>query len=680
MCDNIENNILLGSYELPPFSKIDINDYKPAVMWAISRAKERIEQIISDTTEPTFEGVVAALEFASYELDRVTSILFNLNHAETSEQMQQLAMELTPALTEYANSIFLNIPLFDKVKCVYEKRAEGLTPLQVRVTERLFESFTRHGANLPEQSRERYRIITEKLAKKALQFEQNILAATNNYILHLKEKEQLDGLPSFVVEGAASEAKERGLEGWVISLQAQSMVPFLQYSDRRELREELWRAYASRCYNTKDYSNSEIVRDIVNLRLEKANLLGYPTHADYVLQERMAKSVDRVNNFLDELLDASKECATSDLAKIREFAQKEGFAGEIMGWDFSYYSEKYRKEVLELSEEQLKPYFELSNVMSGLFALCNRLYSITFVEDSTIECYHKDVKAYRVYDDDNKELSTLFIDLFPRATKSSGAWMTTFREYHIFKGEEKNPQVSVVCNFTKPTAVTPSLLTFNEVTTLFHEFGHALHGIFSRSEYPSVSGTNVAWDFVELPSQIMENWAIEREFLQEVALHYQSGEAIPSEYIDRIIASRNFLSGILSLRQLSFGIEDMIFHTLTQPLTEEIRDFELKATEHCRLFPAVEGCCFAVSFSHIFAGGYSAGYYSYKWAEVLEADAYSRFENEGVFNKETAAEFRDKILSKGDSKDALELYIDFMGREPKVEALIKKLALKNIKK
>ncbi len=668
-------NILLSNFELPPFSEINLADYKPAIESSITVAKERIDAIISSNEQPTFNSVILPLEFASKELDRITSIFFNLNHADTSQEMQELAIELTPTLTEFGNYISLNMPLFNKVKEVYNSGMEGLTAIQKRIVEKCYDSFVRHGANLSDSEQERYREITEELATKCLLFDQNVLAATNAYTMHITDKEQLAGLPDFVIAGAAAEAQERDLDGWVITLQAQSMVPFMQYSAIRELREELSRKYSSRCYLGETNSNINIVKDIVNLRLEKAQLLGFTSHADYVLKERMAKSVDTVSKFLDELLTASLPHAKREIELINDYASKHGLSDRVMGWDYAYYSEKYRKEVLELSDEQLKPYFELSNVMKSLFDLCEKLYSITFKEDSSIDVYHKDVKSYRVYEKDGKELAVLYVDIFPRATKSGGAWMTTFREYFELEGKEYNPQVSVVCNFTKPTATTPSLLTFNEVTTLFHEFGHALHGIFSRSEYPSVSGTNVAWDFVELPSQIMENWAIERDFLLDVARHYKTGEAIPTELIDRIIASRNFLSGIASLRQLSFGIEDMAWHTLTTPFNGELRDFSLAATKDCILMPLIEGSCFTTAFSHIFSGGYSAGYYSYKWAEVLEADAYTRFEKEGVFSQKTAQDFRDKILSKGDSIEAMELYTNFMGREPKVDALLKKLGL-----
>lgn len=672
----IMENRLLKSFDLPPFSEIKVEDYKPAILWGIERATERIKAITENNDAPTFDNVIAPLETASEELDNITAIFFNLNHANTSERMQEIAIEVSPILTDYSNSISLNLPLFEKVKNVYHSGMVNLDDDQRRVTIKCFKSFERSGANLQGEKKERYCEITTELSKKILQFDQNLLAATNDYFLHITQEEDLAGLPDFVVEGAAAEAAERNLTGWVVTLQAQSMVPFMQYSERRELREIVWRNYAGRCYVGEKNSNVELVKEIVNLRLEKANLLGYATHADYVLEERMAKNREKVKSFLDELLTASLPYGQIDVATVAEYAHKNGFTEQLMGWDFAFYSDRYKKEVLNLSDEKLKPYFELSSISKALFDLCTELYGITFVEDNEIDKYHKDVKCYRVFDGD-RLLSILYIDFFPRATKNGGAWMTTFRDHHTANGVEKIPLVSVVCNFSKPTSKKPSLLTFNEVSTLFHEFGHALHGMFAQGRYGSISGTNVAWDFVELPSQIMENWAIERKFLERAAKHYKTGEVIPAEYIDRIIEARNFLSGYASVRQLSFGIGDMAWHTLTTPFIGDIKEFESMATDKCQLFPKVENTCFAPAFSHIFSGGYSAGYYSYKWAEVLEADAFTRFEHEGVFNPATAADFRNKVLSKGDSKDAMDLYVDFMGREPKIEALLIKLGLKN---
>ncbi|MEG0499524.1 MAG: M3 family metallopeptidase [Rikenellaceae bacterium] len=669
-------NSLVKTFDTPPFSKIKVEDYKPAILWAIEIAKERIQAIIDNKEEPSFDNVLAPLETASEELDNITSIFFNLNHANTSERMQEIAIEMSPVLTDYSNSISLNAPLFEKIKRVYLSGMQHLDDDQRRTTTKCFKSFERSGANLHDEKKERYCELTTELSKKLLQFDQNILAATNDYFLHLTDEKDLAGLPEFVIEGAAAEATERDLTGWVVTLQAQSMIPFMQYSERRELREIIWRKYAGRCYMGEKNSNIELVRDIVNLRLEKANLLGYTTHADYVLEERMAKDKERVTAFLSELLTASLPYGKKDVATVAEYARKNGFEGELMGWDFAFYSEKYKKEILNLSDEKLKPYFELSAISKALFDLCTEMYGITFIEDNEIDKYHKDIKTYKVYDGE-KLISILYIDFFPRATKNGGAWMTTFRDHHVAGGIEKIPQVSVVCNFSKPTTKKPSLLTFNEVTTLFHEFGHALHGMFATGRYQSISGTNVAWDFVELPSQIMENWAIERKFLERAARHYKTGEVIPTEYVDSIIEARNFLSGYASVRQLSFGIGDMAWHMLTEPFTGDVRAFEAAATDACQLFPNVNGTCFATAFSHIFSGGYSAGYYSYKWAEVLEADAFTRFEQEGVFNPATAADFRDKILSKGDSRDAMDLYISFMGREPRIDALLTKLGLKS---
>lgn len=670
-------NILVTSFDTPPFSLIKVEDYKPAIVWAIDVAKRRVKAIIDSTEQPTFDNVIAPLENSSCELDTITSIFFNLNHAHTNEQMQEIAIEVSPLLTEYSNSISLNAELFQKVKQVYSNSIAIVDAQQQRVLLKCFKSFERSGANLAPAEKERYGEITTELSRKLLLFDQNILAATNDFILHITAEEDLAGLPDFIIEGAAAEAAERDLTGWVITLQAQSIFPFMQYSDRRELRELLWRKYASRCFEDDKNNNTELVRDIVNLRLEKANILGYETHADYVLEERMAKNKERVTSFLEELLVASLPYGKKDIETVANYARKNGFTEEFMGWDFSYYSEKYKKEVLNLSDEKLKPYFELSNISNSLFELCTEMYGITFEEVADIDKYHKDVKTYRVHDK-GAVIATLYVDFFPRATKSGGAWMTTFRDHHrTLSGDLKIPQVSVVCNFSKPTAKKPSLLTFNEVTTLFHEFGHALHGIFATGDYQSITGTNVAWDFVELPSQIMENWAIERNFLERAAKHYKTGEVIPTQYIDSIIEARNFLSGYASVRQLSFGIGDMAWHSIKSPFKGDVREFEAAATDRCQMFPKVDGTCFATAFSHIFSGGYSAGYYSYKWAEVLEADAFTRFQHEGVFSRSVANDFRDKILSKGDSKDAMDLYTDFMGREPQVEALLTKLGLKS---
>lgn len=669
-------NTLLRSFDTPPFSKIKVEEYKPAMLWAIDRAQNRVQAIIDNKETPSFDSVIAPLELASEELDNITSIFFNLNHANTSDQMQAIAIEMSPILTEYSNSISLNAPLFEKIKFVYTNGLGQLCDDQIRTTTKCFKAFERGGANLHDQKKERYCELTTELSKKLLMFDQNLLAATNDYFLHLTDEKDLAGLPEFVIEGAASEATERDLTGWVVTLQAQSMIPFMQYSERRELREIIWRKYAGRCYTEEKNSNVELVKDIVNLRLEKANILGYETHANYVLEERMAKNKERVTSFLSELLTASLPYGKKDIQTVEQYAHENGFDGKIMGWDFAFYSEKYKKEILNLSDEKLKPYFELSSISKALFDLCTEMYGITFIEDNDIDKYHKDVKVYRVYDKE-KLISILYIDFFPRATKNGGAWMTTFRDHYLKGDIEKIPQVSVVCNFSKPTAKKPSLLTFNEVTTLFHEFGHALHGMFATGRYQSISGTNVAWDFVELPSQIMENWAIERKFLERAAKHYKTGEVIPQEYINSIIEARNFLSGYASVRQLSFGIGDMAWHTLTEPFTGDVREFESAATDSCQLFPKVDDTCFATAFSHIFSGGYSAGYYSYKWAEVLEADAFTRFEREGVLNPATARAFRNTILSKGDSKDAMDLYIDFMGREPKIDALLMKLGLKS---
>lgn len=681
MIMELNNNSLIESpdtfYQTPMFSKISVEEYKPAIEWAIGVAKSRVDAIVLSDATPSFESVILPLELSSEELDRITSIFFNMEHAHTSERMQELAIEISPLLSEYSNSITLNEPLFNKVKLVHDGDMSMLDSEQKRVVIKCFKLFERSGANLSPHDKIRYREIQTELSKKAIIFGQNVLGATNDYYLHITDKNDLMGLPDYAIEGAAEEAKERSLEGWVITLQAQSMLPFMQYCENRSLREVVWRKYASRCYGDGQYNNEQNIIDIVNLRLERAKILGYETHADYILEERMAGKKEKATSFLADLLSSSLKYGKKDIEMIENYAHSKGFEGKLFGWDFSYYSEQYKSEILNLSDEELKPYFELEAIETALFNLSTEMYGIRFEIDNNIDKYHKDVKVYRVIDLDDKLISILYVDFFPRATKSGGAWMTTFRDHYRVDGEIKIPIVSLVCNFTKPTATTPALLTFNEVTTLFHEFGHALHGIFAKGNYPSITGTNVAWDFVELPSQIMENWATERVFLERAAKHYKTGEVIPPSLVDRIISSRNFLSGYSSVRQLSFGIGDMGWHTITEPFCGDVKEFESLMTKKCQLLPKVEGVSFATAFSHIFSGGYSAGYYSYKWAEVLEADAFTRFQKEGVLNPDTAKEFRDKILSKGDSKDAMELYVDFMGREPNNEALLIKLGLIN---
>lgn len=664
-------------FQTPPFDKIKTEHYLPAFEQAIEEARNEIDLIVANEEAPNFENTIEALEFAGRRLNTIQNIFFNLNNAATSDEMQQVALKVSPLITEFGNDISLNERLFAKVKAVYVNSDNfSLDKEQRRLLEKTYKSFTRSGADLVGKDKENYRAITKELSNLSLQFNQNLLAATNAFVLHLTDVADTEGLPAFVLDMGEAEAKNRGLDGWVFTLQAPSMQPFMKYSKKRELREKMWKAYNSRCFADDSLSNKEIIKRIADLRLQKARLLGYDTHADYVLEERMAKNIPTVNGFLEQLLDKSISYAREEVAEIQEYARRNGFDQELMPWDFGYYSDKLKDEKYTLNDELLKPYFKLENLEKGIFILANKLYGLSFKENPEIPVYHPDVKVYEVYDEAGKFLAVLYMDYFPRESKLGGAWMTVFREQGIYGGKEFRPFVSVVTNFTKPTPGKPSLLTFEEVTTLLHEFGHALHGMLSEGRYPSVTGTNVAWDFVELPSQIMENWATEKEFLALWANHYQTGEVIPDELIGKIKSAKNFLSAYANVRQLSFGMDDMAWHTIRQPVTEPVELFERQATEKTQLLPVIDNTCFSTSFGHIFAGGYSAGYYSYKWAEVLEADAFSLFKEKGVFNREVADSFRKNVLSQGDKDDAMTLFVNFRGHEPRVDALLEKLGLK----
>ena len=664
-------------FQTPPFDKIKTEHYLPAFEQAIEEARNEIDLIIANEEAPNFENTIEALEFAGRRLNTIQNIFFNLNNAATSDEMQQVALKVSPLITEFGNDISLNERLFAKVKAVYvDSDNFSLDKEQRRLLEKTYKSFTRSGADLVGKDKENYRAITKELSNLSLQFNQNLLAATNAFVLHLTDVADTEGLPAFVLDMGEAEAKNRGLDGWVFTLQAPSMQPFMKYSKKRELREKMWKAYNSRCFTDDSLSNKEIIKRIADLRLQKARLLGYDTHADYVLEESRAKNIPTVNGFLEQLLDKSISYAREEVAEIQEYARRNGFDQELMPWDFGYYSDKLKDEKYTLNDELLKPYFKLENLEKGIFILANKLYGLSFKENPEIPVYHPDVKVYEVYDEAGKFLAVLYMDYFPRESKLGGAWMTVFREQGIYGGKEFRPFVSVVTNFTKPTPGKPSLLTFEEVTTLLHEFGHALHGMLSEGRYPSVTGTNVAWDFVELPSQIMENWATEKEFLALWANHYQTGEVIPDELIGKIKSAKNFLSAYANVRQLSFGMDDMAWHTIRQPVTEPVELFERHATEKTQLLPLIDNTCFSTSFGHIFAGGYSAGYYSYKWAEVLEADAFSLFKEKGVFNREVADSFRKNVLSQGDKDDAMTLFVNFRGHEPRVDALLEKLGLK----
>ena len=680
-CKTEMNNPLLTEstyrYEAPVFDKITEDHYLPAFEAAVAEGKKEIEAIVSNPDAPTFENTILALEYAGGTLNRVASIFYNLNEANTSDRMQEIAEQISPMMTEYSLSIMLNGDLFNRVKAVYEQRESlNLDAEQAKLLEKTYKGFADNGANLSAEDKEKYSKIQEELSLATLKFGKNTLGATNAYIMHITKEEDLAGLPAFVKDAAAFEAKNRNLEGWVITLQQPSYSPFMQYSEKRELREQLWKAYNSKCIEG-EFSNLDIIKQIVGLRIEAANLLGYNTYADMALKDRMAKDAPTVNAFLKNLLDKSMPFAKKDVKAIADYAKANGFKGELMPWDFSFYSEKLKKEKYSLNDEVLKPYFKLENVKEAVFALANSLYGLNFTPATDIPGYHPDVTVYDVTDANGRHMALFYADFFPRASKGGGAWMTSFREQSFTKDGkvEKRPHVSIVCNFTKPTETEPSLLTFYEVTTFLHEFGHALHGILAEGKYASLTGTSVARDFVELPSQIMENWATEKEYLASFAKHYQTGEVIPQELIDKIIESKNYNSGYSSVRQLQFGIEDMAWHSVTEVPAADVVAFVKEAVKACALMPDVPATAFSPSFGHIFSGGYAAGYYSYKWAEVLEADAFQLFKEEGIFNKETAERFRKEILSRGSIEDADVIYRNFRGRDPEPDALLKKFGM-----
>lgn len=678
-CTMSTNPLLEASahpYGAPAYDKIKSSDFKPALEQAIASAKDEIKAITENPEAPTFENTIEALEFAGRDLSRVEYIFYALISACTNDELQKTAEEISPAMTEYSMSIILNDKLFNRVKTVWEQRdGLNLTQEQAKLLKDTYKSFSRNGANLPQEKREVFKKVSEELSLLSLKFRNNVLAATNAFTLDITDEGELAGLPDYVKNMAAEEAKGRGKEGWTFTLNAPSYSPFLKYSDKRELREKLWRAYNSKCVRDDNDNTANIIR-IVALREQYANLLGYETYADYALEERMAKNRATVDNFLENLTVQSLPAARKDVAAIQKYASAHGFEGTLMPWDFSYWSEKYQNEVYSLNEELLKPYFPLDNVQAAIFDLAHRLYGYNFKEIKNIPVYHPDVRTFEVTDEGGRFLSLLYIDFFPRDSKGGGAWMTELRPQSIRNGVEERPFVSLVTNFTKPVGDTPSLLTFYEVTTILHEFGHALHGISAEGTYPSLTGTSVARDFVELPSQIMENWAYEPEYLKTFAKHYQTGEVIPQEYIDRIVAAKNFLAGYSQVRQLQYGTIDMAWHSGKFTEGADPVAFEQKVLSASAVLPAVEGIVTSPSFTHIFSGGYSAGYYSYKWAEVLEADAFGLFKEKGIFNREVAKSFHDNILTRGGIEDADVLYRNFRGRDPEPDALLKKLGLK----
>ena len=664
-------------YNSPPFDRIEREHFIPAIDSAMAEARADIEAILNCTDEPTFANTIEALAFAGQKLGDITTIAFNLNYAETDAELQKVVREVAPKLTDFQNDINLNEKLFARVKQVYRSvDKDSCTAEQLTLLDKTYKGFVRSGANLSEDDKQKYRQITRQLSELSLQFEENVLAETNAYYLHLTNEDELAGLPKSLVDAAAQAAQQKNLEGWVITLHMPMYAPFIKYSERRDLREKIYREYSKRGFNANENDNTELVKSIVNLRLELANLLGYRSYADYVLENRMAESSDKVMSFLEELLTASLPAANDELKQVQALAKEMGVDHSIEKWDWAFYTEKLKNKLFNFNEEELKPYFQLEKVQDGVFMLANKLFGVSFKAVKNIPVYHPDVKVFEVLDADGSFLSLLYLDFFPREGKSGGAWMTSYRNQLVKDGENVRPFISIVTNFTKPTKDTPSLLTFNEFTTFLHEFGHALHGIFANTTYPNLSGTSVYRDFVELPSQVMENWAVEKEYLDMFAVHYQTGEPIPQEMVQAIIDSRNFLAGNLSIRQLSFGLVDMAWHGIDKPFKGDVIAFENKHMARANVLPHVEGTAFSPAFSHIFGGGYAAGYYSYKWAEVLDADAYSLFQENGIFDKETAQSLRDNILSKGGSEHPMTLYVRFRGHEPSVDALLERSGLK----
>lgn len=678
------NNPLLKPFNTPhqtaPFNEIETSHYEQAMEEGMKMGNEEIKNIIENSDEPTFENTILALENSGKVLDRVTTIFFNLLSAETNDEMDGIAERITPKLTEYSNNISLNEALFDRVKVVYSNKSNlNLSPEEEKLLEKTYDGFVRHGANLSAEDKEKFRKLSSDLSSLTLKFSQNHLKETNKYELHITDVKQLEGLPESALEAAAHTAKEKNKEGWVFTLHAPSYVPFMKYCSNRELRKTLYMAYNTQCTHNDEFDNNEIVKQLVNTRMQIAILLGFKNHADYVLRKRMAENSSNVYNLLNNLIEAYKPTAEKEIAEIEETAKKiEGNDFEIMPWDFSYYSEKLKNEKYKFDEESLRPYFKLENVISGVFGLATKLYGITFEENKSIPVYHPDVNAYEVKDKDGSFLAVLYADFHPRAGKRSGAWMTNFKEQWIDEnGYNSRPHVSVTMNFTKPTAEKPALLTFSEVTTFLHEFGHALHGIFANTRFQSMSGTNVYWDFVELPSQIMENFAVEKDFLNTFAKHYITGELIPDSTVQSIVDSQNFNVAYACMRQVSFGLLDMAWYTRSEAFTGNVKDFEKKAWEKAQLLPQIEDTCMSVQFGHIMSGGYSAGYYSYKWAEVLDADAFSMFKENGIFDKKTAERFRECILSKGGTEHPMVLYRNFRGQEPTIDALLIRNGIKN---
>ncbi|MES2589859.1 MAG: M3 family metallopeptidase [Bacteroidota bacterium] len=671
-----KTNPLLIPFDLAPFSKIKNEHFLPAFQLLIEETKQEIDAICENPEAASFENTIEALEFCGKQLDRVSSVFFNLNSAETSKELQDLAQEISPLLSEFSNDITLNVALFERIKAVYaQKDSLTLNEEQKTLLDKKYKSFARNGANLSENDKQKIREIDKEMSLAQLKYSEHVLAETNAYELHVSKLEDLKGLPQDELDEAAETAKQKGKEGWIFTLAYPSYIPFMKYAENRDLRKKFALAAGSQCFKKDEFNNEELVLKIAKLRFDRANLLGYKTHAEFVLEERMAEKPAKVLEFLNDILIKAKPFAEKELASLTNFAKELDEIEHLEKWDTAYYSEKLKNKLFNLDDEKLKPYFQLEKVIDGVFTVAKKLYGLDFKQVDNIEIYHEDVKTYEVYDENNRLISIFYADFHPRAGKRNGAWMTSFKNQYIENGVNERPQISNVCNFTKPTASKPSLLTFNEVTTLFHEFGHGLHGMLANTEYPSLSGTSVFWDFVELPSQILENWCYEKECLTLFAKHFETGETIPMEYVKKIKESATFLEGMATVRQISLGLIDMAWHSIDPTNIKSVKEHELKAIENTKLFPEVAENCTSVSFSHIFPGGYSSGYYSYKWAEVLDADAFAHFQENGIFNKEIGKSFAENILSKGGTENPMDLYKRFRGQEPKAEALLKRAGL-----
>ncbi|WP_321518765.1 M3 family metallopeptidase [uncultured Bacteroides sp.] len=669
-------NPFLEKYTTPhgtaPFNKIKTEHFEPALQEGMKKQMAEIYAIVNNPEAPSFKNTIVALDKSGALLNRVQNVFGNLLSAETNDNLQTVAEKMMPLLTEHGNNISLNKKLFERVKAVYSQINKlKLTKEETRLLQKTYDGFVRNGANLEGEAKVKYRALTTELSKLTLQYGQNILKETNNYELVITDKAKLAGLPESILEASALTAKEKGKEGWMFTLNAPSYIPFMTYCENRDLRKELYTAYNTQCTHNNEYNNFANVARLANIRLEIAQLLGYNNYAAYTLKERMAENSDAVYKLLNQLVDAYKPTAEKEVKEVQDLArQTQGPDFQIMPWDWSFYSNKLKDQKFCINDEMLRPYFELSKVKEGVFGLATRLYGITFKKNNEIPVYNPDVDAYEVFDKDGKFLAVLYTDFHPRAGKRAGAWMTEFKAQWKENGKDSRPHVSLVMNFTKPTENKPALLTFSEVETFLHEFGHSLHGMFANTTYESLSGTNVYWDFVELPSQFMENFAIEKEFLNTFAKHYQTGEQLPQELIQRIVDASNFNVGYGCIRQVSLGLLDMAWYTRNTPFDGNVIEYEQQAMAKTKLLPVLDNACMSVQFSHIFAGGYSAGYYSYKWAEVLDADAFSLFKQKGIFNKEIATSFRENILSKGGTEHPMKLYKRFRGQEPTIDALL----------